>query len=551
MKSEITDIIKALCEKQFGIDIQANIDRPEKQFGDFSTNVAMQLAPRLKKSPLDIAKDLVKELNNLNKFSKVELVAPGFINITLKNADILSILNQELTWPKVHAGKQVLVEYGDPNAFKEMHLGHVYSSIVGDVISSLLKSSGADVKSLIYQGDVGLNIAKGIYGIGEHINWDISLLDTVTKEKSIGYFYAEGERAYQNNPAASERIKLINNSVYTKNDEQINYIYDFGKKMSFDQFDKIFNEIGVSFDKRYVESQSAVIGKNLVEQNIGKVFEKSQGAIIYRGEQDGLYTAVFITSQGLPTYQAKDLGLTQLKSKDFPEADKSIIITANEQDDNFKVVFAALAKIDPELARRTIHISHGFLTLTTGKMSSRTGDVYTGAELINSIKQAIEEQYPDSNVKKDIFMAALRYTFIKQRIGANIVFNPKESVTIEGNSGPYIQYAHARAKNILAKLSNLDSVSLDHDYILDVDERNLVSLMSQFTEVVEQSINEYMPHHICTFLYQLAQEFNSFYERNRVIGDPRQDLRVRIVNRYVRILKTGLDLLHIPAPDYM
>ncbi|HUY53296.1 MAG TPA: arginine--tRNA ligase [Candidatus Dormibacteraeota bacterium] len=551
MKSEITDIIQTLCSEQFNVDIQANITRPEKQFGDFSTNVAMQLAPMLKKSPLSIAENLVSKLNNLNKFSKVELVAPGFINITLKDDDILSVLKQKLIWSKVYSNKQVLVEYGDPNAFKEMHLGHVYSSIVGDVISSLLKSSGADVKSLIYQGDVGLNIAKGIYGIGEHINWDISLLDTATKEKSIGFFYAEGEKAYHNNPAASERIKLINSSIYTKDDDQINYIYDFGKKMSFDQFDKIFDEIGVHFDKRYLESQSAIIGKNLVEDNIGKVFEKSQGAIVYKGEQDGLYTAVFITSQGLPTYQAKDLGLTQLKSKDFPEADKSIIITANEQDDNFKVVFAALAKIDPELAKRTIHISHGFLTLTTGKMSSRTGDVYTGTELIESIKQAIEEQYPDSKVKKDIFMAALRYTFIKQRIGANIVFNPKESVTIEGNSGPYIQYAHARAKNILAKLTDSNYPSDVEGYNLEADERNLISLMSQFPEIVEQSINEYMPHHICNFLYQLAQEFNSFYERNRVIDDPRQDLRVRIVNYYARILKTGLDLLHIPAPDYM
>ncbi|HEY5268132.1 MAG TPA: arginine--tRNA ligase [Candidatus Saccharimonadales bacterium] len=551
MRSEIIEIIKSACKKQFDLDVEVIINRPEKQFGDFSSNVAMQLAVKLKRSPLDIANDLTNYLNSLKRFNRVNAIAPGFINITLKDEDLLVILDKDLTWKKTNSKKQILVEYGDPNAFKEMHLGHIYSSIVGNVICSLLESSGAEVKSLIYQSDVGLNIAKGIYGIGEYINWDLSLLESAINEKSIGYFYAEGEKAYNTNPSATDRIKMINNSVYNQDDDQINRIYEFGKQLSFDRFNQIFNEIGVHFDKQYLESQSGIVGKQLVEKNIGTVFEKSEGAIIYRGEQDGLYTAVFINSQDLPTYQAKDLGLAQLKFEDFPDAQTSIIITANEQVDNFRVVFAALAKINPELAEKTLHLSHGFLTLNTGKMSSRTGDVYTGSELIDSIKQAIEDQYPDSKVKNEIFMAALRYTFIRHRIGSNIVFNPKESVAIEGNSGPYIQYAHARAKNILAKLSDQKLASDFKSYSLQADERDLIALMSQFPEIVEQSIDEYMPHHICTFLFQLAQEFNSFYEKNRVVGDSRQDLRAEIVNCYVKILKSGLNLLHIPAPDYM
>ncbi len=550
MKSELTDIIKLACREKFNVEIDPIINRPEKKFGDFSTNIAMQLAPKLHSPPSEIAKLLSEYLINLNKFESVVVVQPGFINIRLNDKDLSSILSREPEWNKQYLDKQIIVEYGDPNAFKEMHLGHVYSSIIGDAICSLLSSGGADVKSLIYQGDVGLNIAKGIYGIGEYTNWDISLLESAAREKSIGFFYAEGEKAFNTNPAATDRIKMINTSVYLKDDHLINQIYDFGKKMSFDRFDAIFNEIGVHFDTRYVESESAIIGKKIVEENLGKVFEKSEGAIIYRGEQDGLYTAVFITSQGLPTYQAKDLGLTQLKLRDYPNADISIIITANEQDDNFKVVFAALAKINPELAKKTIHMSHGFLTLTTGKMSSRTGDIFSGTDLIEIIHQAVEEQYPDSKVKNEIFMAALRYTFLRQRIGNDIVFNPKDSVAIEGNSGPYIQYAHARARNILAKLDSSKSIDLA-GLVLEADERNLISVMSQFSDVVELSISEFMPHHICTYLYQLAQEFNRFYEKNRVVGDAREQLRAEIVKYYASILKTGLDLLHIPAPDYM
>ena len=320
--------------------------------------------------------------------------------------------------------------------------------------------------------------------------------------------------------------------------------------MSFDRFDHIFSEIGVSFDKKYLESNAAIIGNDMVMENVGKVFAKSEGAIIYRGEDEGLHTAVFISSQGLPTYQAKDLGLTQLKLKDFPKQDTSIIITASEQIDYFKVVFAALAKINPDLASKTVHLSHGFLSLSTGKMSSRTGNVYTGSELIETIKLAIENQYADSKVKDQIFIGALRYAFTKQRIGADIVFNVSESVALEGNSGPYIQYAHARAKSILAKLDKKGNKNTSFD-TLDKSERDLISKFTEFPEIVEQAISEYMPHHICTYLFQLAQEFNSFYEKNRVIGDPRESLRVSIVEAYVRILKTGLELLHIPAPDYM
>ena len=551
MKSEITDIILNACKLTFDRDIEVVVTRPELQFGDFSTNVAMQLAPVIHKSPMDIAGELVVYLKQLDKFKTVEVVNPGFINIRLNDSDILSLLGEEISWKKSNLGKEILVEYGDMNVFKEMHIGHVYSSIIGDVICSLLTSSGATVKSLIYQGDVGLNIAKGIYGIGEHINWDVSLLESATKDKSIGFFYAEGEKAFNSDSAARDRIKMINTSVYTKDDELINKIYDFGKKMSLDDFDRILDSINVHFDKRYFESQTAGIGKQMVDDNLGSVFESSEGAIIYRGEQDGLYTAVFVNSQGLPTYQAKDLGLSILKFKDFPDATKSIIITANEQTDYFRVMFAALAKIEPEIAKKTSHLSHGFVTLTTGKMSSRTGNVYKASDLIDGIKQAIETQYSESKVKDEIFMSSVRYTFIKQRIGQNVVFNPSESITTEGNSGPYIQYAHARAKNILAKVPKsseaLDISSND----LEIDERNLISLMSQFPEVIETSINELLPHQICTYLYQLSQEFNSFYEKNRVIGDKRQTIRVEIIKYYVKILKTGLELLHIPAPDYM
>jgi arginyl-tRNA synthetase len=188
-------------------------------------------------------------------------------------------------------------------------------------------------------------------------------------------------------------------------------------------------------------------------------------------------------------------------------------------------------------------------------MSSRTGNVFTAVKLLDELEKSIDKTYPESEVKNDVFLAALKYTFLRQKIGNDIIFNTEESVSLEGNSGPYIQYAHARARSILAKAPNqkeevLSDLSI-HKISLDDKERRLALKISQFTDVVENSIDDLMPHLICTYLYELAQEFNSFYENSRVIGDPRMFTRLGLVKSYAEVLKMGLNLLKIPAPMHM
>jgi arginyl-tRNA synthetase len=188
-------------------------------------------------------------------------------------------------------------------------------------------------------------------------------------------------------------------------------------------------------------------------------------------------------------------------------------------------------------------------------MSSRTGDVYTAEKLLDDVEATIAKQYPDSKVKEDVFTASIRYTFLSQRVGTNIVFNTQESVGLEGNSGPYIQYAHARGRSILDKASKMDEKLEKSLRVASIpfekSERLLAAKISEFSEIVERSIEEFMPHHICNYLYELAQEFNRFYEKNRVIDDPRMFTRLVLVKSYTEVLKSGLNLLGIPAPMHM
>jgi arginyl-tRNA synthetase len=540
---EIKQAVKQAAKKLFEAEIEPEINRPDEQFGDYATNAALQLAKKAAASPRQIAEKLVQELSNLSGVQEVTIAGAGFINFKLSDEKLKQIADGAADLPKPLQGQEILVEFGDPNPFKEMHIGHLYSYIVGDAISSLLESGGAAVKRLSYHGDVGLHVAKAIWGMRQS---KIQPSQTQPAE-SIGIYYQKGAKAYEEDQKAKAEIDEINEQIYQQPSE-ITDLYEYGKTESFRGFDSILQAINIKTDKRYLESESSALGIETVKQNIPRVFKHSQGAIIYEGEKAGLHTRVFITSKGLPTYETKDLGLAELKNIDYPNASRSIIITANEQAEYFKVMLAALAEINPELAGKTTHMSHGFVNLSTGKMSSRTGDVYAAGDLLSEVKTATHEQYPDSQVHKEVGIGAIKYAFTKNRLGPNIVFDVKESVSLDGNSGPYLQYAYARACSILAKAQN-DTGEVNTGF--DSDERRLARKISEYPEVVEKAANELMPHHVCIYLYELAQTFNSFYEKCRIIGDQREAVRLKLVKSYSQVLKSGLSLLNIAAPEKM
>jgi arginyl-tRNA synthetase len=537
---ELKTALSSAAKDLFAAEIEPELTRPDEQFGDWATNVALQLGAKLQKNPREIAVALAAKLHGQPHIDEVNIAGPGFINIKLTDEALAKAALAATDLPQPNKGKQILVEFGDPNPFKEMHIGHLYSYIVGDSISRLLESSGASIRRLSYHGDVGLHVAKAIWGI-QHSKRSAN----DSNNSKIGVYYVKGAKVYEENLNAKDEINEINRHIYKQDDEHINKVYQWGRDRSLSYFKQILSEIGVKTDKSYFESQAAPEGLSLVEKNKGKVFKQSDGAIIYEGEKAGLHTRVFITSKGLPTYETKDLGLANLKQKDFPKASRSIIITAHEQGDYFKVVLAALNEIDPSLAKITSHIPHGFISLSSGKMSSRTGEVYSATSLLTDVDQAVEKVFEQkSDATRN---AAIKYGFLKHRLGSDIVYDVKESVSLDGNSGPYLQYAHARARSILSKASA--RISRVND--LEADERGLARKISEYPEVVQRAGDELLPSHIASYLYELAQTFNRFYEKKRVIGDSRQMVRVALVSAYADVLKNGLSLLNIEAPEHV
>lgn len=552
--------IKATVQALFGLDLAVEVNRPEPQFGDYTTNVALKIAKQLSQSPKEIATKITAHLQaaQLDWLAKVEVAGPGFINLTVNDKVVIASLENILECgdsygtAKNLTGQNIIVEYLDPNPMKEIHIGHAYSGTIGDAIASLLEAAGASVHRVTYQGDVGLHVAKAMYGILNRIDNTPAKLTEITpseRPRFLGETYALGAQAYDADEAAKYQIIELNKKIYDLSDPIINEVYETSRAWSLEYFDEVYALYGFTpFEKNYMEGAVSAEGLALVHDHIeDEIFTESEGAIIFVGEQYGLHTRVFINSLGLPTYEAKDLGNAMLKWRDY-NYDRSIIITAEEQTEYFKVMLKALEQFAPEQAIRTTHIAHGLVRLSTGKMASRSGQVVRAMDLLKAAEDAARAFSDDIKTPVHrIALAAIKYGFLKNRIGGDIIYDINESVSLEGNSGPYLQYAYARAHSILDKSVVQPSLPAD----LTTDERLLSAELGEFEDVMKTAIEQLTPHVICTYLYDLAQQFNRFYERNRIIGDPREAVRLSLVKAYATVLKNGLTVLKIPAPERM
>lgn len=555
---EMNTAIAAAITELFGVDVQPELTRPEPQFGDYATNVALQLAGRVGKPPREVAEQLVAKLRE-NKDLPVRefaIAGPGFINIRVNDDTVAAAAEQAIAkQPQQFENQVVVTEYSDPNPFKVLHAGHLYTSVVGDSISNLIEKAGGAVHRVNFGGDVGLHVGKTMWAIlqnlgGEHPE---KLQDIPEQERSewMAKCYVAGTSAYEDDETAKQEIIGLNKHVYqliADNDHEspFAHIYWTCRTWSYDYFNAFYKRIGTPFEKYYPESEVAPLGLQTVrEQQAKGVYEESNGAVVFNGEKYGLHTRVFINGQGLPTYEAKDVGLIMSKWRDY-HFDRSVVITGNDIDEYMKVVLKSIEQYEPELAQRTTHFTHGNVKLQGGiKMSSRKGNFLRAVDVLDAANEA--NKIATGREDEQAVLGAVKYAFLKQRIGADIIFDPKESVSLEGNSGPYLQYAHARARSVLTK----GGTPAEHLQELDELERPLASKISEYPDVLGKSVRELMPHHICTYLYELAQTFNRFYEHAHVVGDPREAVRLKLVTLYADVLKDGLGVLGIAAPEHM
>lgn len=549
----LIELLTTASEQLFNITAQPVLSRPDEQHGDYASNLAMQLAGQLKQPPLEIAQQLKDWLiaNSDDSVTSVEVAKPGFLNLKLSDAALWQASKQQPA--QTLKGQKILLEYSCPNPFKEIHTGHLYQTIAGDSLGTILASSGASVFRANFGGDVGLHVGKSLWGIKQALKGENPAgLSRVAQNDRAGWLsraYVAGSKAFVEDQAAAEEIKKLNVAVYDihKTDDHespLAQIYWQCRAWSYDYFKAFYKQLdATAFDKYYPESAVTQRGLDTVQANHGTVFVDSQSAVIFKGEDVGQHTRVFITAAGLPTYETKDLGLILTEAEDFPYT-RRIIMTGNDQSEYMRVVFAALQQIDEALAAKQSHLSNGTVRFANGqKMSSRLGNVLPATEVIKSVTDAAEA--PTAELRQDITLGAIKYAFLKQRLGGDIAFDIQESVSLQGNSGPYLQYAYARACSILAKVA----APQESEQELQPGERTLVRKLGEYSQVVEQATAELAPHLICTYLYELAQVFNRFYENNRVLDDPRQQLRLRLVALYAAQLKSGLALLHVPTPE--
>lgn len=560
MKTKLDLMIREAVESLFGIPgFQCSVDHPELSHGDYATNAALIVSKIVRKNPQDVAGQLVTYLDGKKDgfIESITVAGPGFINFKLSsewtNSILREVFEQKEQWGKnnLYKDKRILVEHSSPNLFKPFHIGHVMNNTIGESIVRLAKFSGAEVNAISYPSDLSLGIGKAVWAMLQ----DDKLDQQQTTEEKITYLgecYVKGTRAFEEDPVIQGTVREITRQLFEKTPGEALRAYEAAKKINLEYFLGAVQQLGSYFDGGFIfESEAGEAGARIVRDNTPSVFEESDGAIVYRGEQDGLHTRVFINKEGFPTYEGKDIGLLSLKFSRF-NPDRSIFITDHEQSSYFEVVISAAARIEPSWKEKSTHRTHGRMSFKGQKMSSRLGGVPTAKAVLDTVKEEIIERSSDlsQEVQEIIAIGALKFVILRTMAGKNINFDPEMSLSFEGDSGPYLQYTAVRAMSVLekAKASSIPLTIQGTSEITDVER-----LISRFPDVVARSIQEWAPHYVVSYLLELAQTFNSWYGNTKIINesDTKTPQRLAVTAALQQTIRNGLWLLGISVPEKM
>lgn len=549
-KSKIIELLKKEVKQEIFLEIP-----PEFKLGDYAFP-CFSLAKVYKKNPNEIAKELSNKLKS-NFLEKVESNGP-YVNFFLNKKIFCEETLKEVLKEnkKVKKGKKILVEYCHANTHKAFHVGHTRNICLGESTCRILEEAGNKVIRVNYQGDIGMHVAKTLYGL---LNLNkIGLKEPKeNKGKWLGLVYSASSNLAKDEKIAEE-INVINQKLYS-GDKKLLKIWKESRKWSIDYFEKtVYPDFNVKFNRFYFESEveknGIKIAKKLLKDGYAKL---SEGAIIVDLEKEGLGIYLILKSDGTALYGTKDLALAELQEKEY-KPELLLHIVGSEQNLYFKQLFKTIELYNKKLAEKEKHLSYELVILPTGKMSSREGKVIlyddTLDEMIDHAKKEIKEKWNKINEKelnkraKKIAMAAIKYSMLSQDMKKSIIFDQEKSISFEGDTGPYLLYSYVRASSILNKSKKKIKVSAEE--ITD-KEFLLTKKISHFEDTLMKASEQMNPTLIANYIFDLSQLFNEFYHSSQVINSEREEFLIGLVSAFKKTLGKGLNLLGIETIEEM
>jgi arginyl-tRNA synthetase len=563
----------------------------KKEFEGLYTFVTFSLTKALRQPPAQIGQAIGTWLAENSPLVSAFNVVQGFLNISVADAawiNVLSDISANTTFGQLPKKNQsVMVEFSSPNTNKPLHLGHLRNNFLGDSVSRILKANGYDVTKACIVNDRGVHICKSMLAYKLYGNDETPESSGMKGDHLIGKYYVLFDKAYK-----AEIEQLVSEGVAKEEAEkkaplmlevqQMLRLWEQGdpetialwRKLNdwvYAGFDATYRNIGVSFDKTYYESNTYVLGKEIVEEGLqkGVFYRKDDSSVWIDLTEEGLDQKLVLRSDGTSVYMTQDLGTTDLKYQDFHN-DRQIWVVGNEQDYHFNVLFAILRRLGRPYADGLYHLSYGMVDLPTGKMKSREGTVVDADDLIRETTEAAASAADEAakgkldefsaEEKTDLFhmlgLGALKYYLLKVDPQKRMQFNPAESVDLHGHTGPYIQYVHARIQSVLRKAAEMGLPLTGSATTIELDdiEQQLVFLLSQYPQRVADAGADYAPSYIAQYAYELARTFNQFYDKLSIL---KETDAVKLQNRLVmaqavgRTIRSAMDLLGISVPEKM
>lgn len=541
--------------------IERTLEVPsDPKFGDLASSVCFLLSKKLKKSPNQIADGIVSNIR-IPKISLVDKVEAknGYINFFFNLSKLAELVLRRITKKKskygssqIGKGRRVMVEFSQPNTNKPMHIGHARNTALGDSLSRILSFSGFEVIKANYFGDIGLHIAESMLG---YMKWGKNSKPNKKPDHFVGDFYTGYYKEEEKNPELVDEARDLLKK-WENGDKKIIKLWKRMREWCLKGFEETYKRFGIKFDVYFFESQFEKSGKRIAEKLLEKgiAFKTEDGAIVADLEKHGLPSCIILRSDGTSLYSTKDLALGMEKFEKY-KIEKSIYVVGSEQNLYLKQIFKLLELLGYENAKNCYHLSYGLVMLPEGKMSSRKGTAVFLDDMLDELKELAYKTVSKNNpnlsekekneIAENVGLAALKYALIRVSPEKNILFDKNKVVKFEGNTGPYLQYAHTRCSSILKKAGKW-KINFENKKMKE-EEKRLIMKLFEFPEVVKSASKDLRPHYICNYAYELATLFSEFYHTCPVIHaeENLKNFRLTLVSAVKQTLENSLKLLGI------